>query len=120
MLLNNSKLRNMEKNSLISHVNVIQQQLVESYEENTFLQSKFARITLAIAERFDADGIDDLTLPKKVNFMYILTNAKGVVKLIKEIITIIKEKKPVVSTFEIPRVSETVANSATDAQVTPL
>ncbi len=100
MLLNNSKLRNMEKNSLISHVNLIQQQLVDSYEENTFLQSKFARITLAISERFDADGIDDLTLPKKVTIMYILTNAKGIVKLFKEVIAIIKEKKPKVDEIE--------------------
>ena len=90
----------MEKNSLISHVNLIQQQLVDSYEENTFLQSKFARITLAISERFDADGIDDLTLPKKVTVMYILTNAKGIVKLFKEVIAIIREKKPKVEKIE--------------------
>jgi hypothetical protein len=93
MILTEAKLRNMEKNALISHSISLQNNLLDNYEENTFLQSKIARIVLEISERFDADGIDDITLPKKVNLMFIVMNAKAVVKLFKAIIDIIKEKK---------------------------
>jgi hypothetical protein len=111
MILTEAKLRNMEKNALIAHSLSIQNNLLENYEENTFLQSKVARIILEIAERFDADGIDDLTLPKKVNLMYIVMNAKAVVKLIKAIIEIIKEKKTTPIIIPATITTETIVNN---------
>ena len=106
MFKSQKALTNMQKQDLLNYTANLQDRLFKSYEENTFLQSKVARIILAIAERFDADGVDDLTLPKKINFFYIITNASAVGKLLKEIIEIIKEKVPETPPAVLPPFTE--------------
>ena len=54
------------------------------------LQCKVAKITAALSERLDADGIDDINLPKKITWLWVLANVGSVSKMIKEIIAILK------------------------------
>lgn len=64
---------------------------VESQQKLQISTQKIKLIAEEIAERFDADGIDDINLPKKINFMFIFTNISAVIKLIRKIVDIIKQ-----------------------------
>lgn len=54
-------------------------------------ESKLQLISMIILRRLDGDGVDDLEgLSGKINWWFVVTNFNTVVKLIKEIIAVIK------------------------------
>lgn len=62
------------------------------FEENKKLQCKITRIAEEIAVRFDADGIDDIRIPKKVSIWWVILNLASVAKLVSDIINVIKHE----------------------------
>lgn len=70
--------------------------LAQTNAEAEELRCKIEKINLAILERFNANGIDDIVLPEKVSLFsfqflfWLVTNAVPVVKLVKEILNAIK------------------------------
>jgi len=81
-------------------------------EQNSELQCKVVKITYSILERFDADGVDDINIPKKVNIWWALRNLSGVTKLIREIATTVKEPCLVKTTELEDRLSSKSKNLA--------
>lgn len=59
--------------------------------KNLSIECKIQKIAAAISRRFDADGIDDIKLPSKITWASILFSLGSITKLIKEIISIIKD-----------------------------
>lgn len=47
-------------------------------------------INEALKEAFDQDGIDDIKLEGKLNFWWVLNNHRGIIELIRKIVTIIR------------------------------
>lgn len=91
--------------SLATKVNKMEnetQKITAVQAEANDLRSKIVRIGQAITERFDADGIDDITLPSGNNIITLLwwgiTNASSLLKLIREVISIVKESDATPST----------------------
>ena len=84
--------------SLATKVNKMENEtlkLAAIQAETSDLRSKIVRIGEAITERFDADGIDDISLPSGKNIItlvwWAVTNASSLLKLIREVISIVKE-----------------------------
>lgn len=47
-------------------------------------------INEALKEAFDQDGVDDVKLEGKLNFWWVLNNHRGIIELIRKIVTIIR------------------------------
>lgn len=62
----------------------------QDFEENVKLRCKVNLISSRIVEAFDADGIDDIRIPKKVSIWWVILNIASVGKLISDIINIVK------------------------------
>ena len=59
--------------------------------ENDDLACKINAISTAIAERFDKDGVDDIEIPTRFTFWWVLRNSTRIYKLVTDIIDIIKK-----------------------------
>lgn len=62
------------------------------FEENVKLRCKVEKISSRIVEAFDADGIDDIRIPKKVSIWWVILNIASVGKLISDVINIVKNE----------------------------
>lgn len=60
----------------------------------THTLSKIEKITQLLIERFDKDGTDDLSFPKKITFFSVIANVPALVKLLRQIFETLKEQTP--------------------------
>lgn len=83
----------------------------------THTLSKIEKITALLIERFDKDGIDDISFPKKITFFSIFTNIPAIVKLLREVFTILKEETPevVIEDSSLQPFLDTLNNEETPA-----
>lgn len=65
--------------------------LIEEQNRARELECKINKASLIIAERFDADGIDDITLPDKVSVWWVIGNLGAVAKMVSEFIQLFKQ-----------------------------
>lgn len=106
-----NKLKQMRKTDLVKYaadVTDANTKLVEStanvlqvQDDNESLRIKIQNISAAILERFDADGVQDITLPTGRFFglqtlWWAITNASKLLDLFREIINILKGEEETV------------------------
>lgn len=63
----------------------------DDFQENVNLRCKIDKIASRISEAFDADGIDDIRVPKQVSFWWVILNIAAVGKLISDVIKLVKQ-----------------------------
>ena len=66
---------------------------MSSSEFNAQNKTAFNDIVNAVIEAFDGDNIDDITIPNKFSFWWVVSNAKSIFTLIKTIVTAIKDSR---------------------------
>lgn len=62
-------------------------------EERDAAQTKIIEIARAVEEAFDADGVDDISIPNKFSIWWVISNANSIFKLLKKIIEVLKRKE---------------------------
>jgi len=61
--------------------------------DNRDLRNIIVDINSAITEAFNEDGVDDINIPDKFSFWWVVSNASSIFTLVKKIVTIVKENK---------------------------
>ena len=81
----------------VSNLDEENQESGDPYGYKESVDSAVIRYTLlidnineALKEAFDQDGVDDITLEGKLNFWWVLNNHRGIIELIRKIVTIIR------------------------------
>jgi hypothetical protein len=80
----------------VEEVTTLEHQVQALNEEVSELQCRIAKITDSLTEAFDRDGVNDIDLPtNKVSiWLWALTNAGTITRLIQKWIDILKEENP--------------------------